>query len=264
MAREFFINPKGPFDPYITQLFSRACAFSTHSGTGLVTLETYFTEKSEQPLHPTNKRQSLVFTPSTSPEFPPSYLISIGYDGSLRKCFLRLYDPASHKIHFWYDDTGHKPYCLSKQTMSEIQKNTNVVKNPGFDHLEEDSKYDALREMPLTVTKIVAKDPLTIGGKPTGSIRDAITAWEADIKYVENYIYDSGIEPGMMYEVKNNQLSLLEYRLPEQASKDIEELFRDDSPEYRELAREWMRLLECPVPEYRRAAIDIEVMQAVE
>src|SRR5208337_660776 len=206
MAREFFINPKGPFDPYITQLFSRTSVFSTHSGAGLVTLETYFTEKSEQPLHPTNKRQSLVFTPSTSTEFPPSYLISIGYDGSLKKCFLRLYDPASHKIHFWYDDTGHKPYCFSKQSLPELQKNVNITRNPGFDHFEQDSKFEALRGQSINVTKIVAKDPLTIGGKATGSIRDELTAWEADIKYVENYIYDRGIEPGMMYECKAKQL----------------------------------------------------------
>ena len=139
-----------------------------------------------------------------------------------------------------------------------------MAQNFGFDHFEEEERFDALRGETTKVTKIVAKDPLTIGGKPTGSIRDVITAWEADIKYVENYIYDQGIEPGMMYEVKDNKLSTVEYRLPEQASKDIDELFRDDSPEYRDLAREWMRLLECPVPEYRRAAVDIEVMQAIE
>jgi DNA polymerase I len=114
------------------------------------------------------------------------------------------------------------------------------------------------------VTKIVAKDPLTIGGKPTGSIRDVITAWEGDIKYVENYIYDRHIEPGMMYEVKNRQLLQVEYQLPEQASKDIDQLFHEDSQEYRSLAREWLRLLECPVPRYRRVALDIEVMQVVE
>ena len=139
-----------------------------------------------------------------------------------------------------------------------------MAQNFGFDHFEEEERFDALRGKTTKVTKIVAKDPLTIGGKPTGSIRDIITAWEADIKYVENYIYDQGIEPGMMYEVKDNKLSTVEYRLPEQASKDVDELFRDDSPEYRDLAREWMRLLECPVPEYRRAAVDIEVMQAIE
>ena len=114
------------------------------------------------------------------------------------------------------------------------------------------------------MTKIVAKDPLTIGGKPTGSIREVITAWEADIKYVENYIYDRKLEPGMMYEIKNRALSLVEYHLAEKASDEIENLFKDDSQEYKELAREWMRLLECPVPQYRRAAVNIEVVNAVE
>src|SRR5208337_1269068 len=231
------------------------------------TLESYFTEKREETKpapRPLVKRQSLVFSAATPASIPPSYSVSIGYDGDLRKCFLRLYEPKSHKIYFWFDQSGHKPYCFSKQTIPELQKIRDISQNFGFDHFEEGERFDALRGENTKVTKIVAKDPLTIGGKPTGSIRDVITAWEADIKYVENYIYDQGIEPGMMYEVKNNQLSLVEYRLPEQASKDIDELFRDDSPEYRELAREWMRLLECPVPEYRRAAIDIEVMQAVE
>lgn len=213
---------------------------------------------------PPSKPKRHIFRPSTASTVPPSYLVSIGYEGESRKCFLRLYDPNTHKIYFWYDDSGHKPYCFSKQSIPELQKNPNVAQNFGFDHFEECEKFDALRGETIRVTKIVAKDPLTIGGKPTGSIRDAITAWEGDIKYVENYIYDRGIEPGMMYEVKEKRLCPVEYRLPAQASKDIDDLFRNDSEEYRDLAREWLRLLECPVPQYRRAAIDIEVMQDVE
>jgi DNA polymerase I len=148
--------------------------------------------------------------------------------------------------------------------MSVIQSNINVAKNPGFDHLEEDARFDALREMPLTVTKIVAKDPLTIGGKPTGSIRDAITAWEADIKYVENYIYDRGIEPGMMYECKNKHLQQVTYQPSDITVKQIGKLLHEEGSEYKSLANEWMRLLECPVPQYRRVAVDIEVEQQVE
>jgi DNA polymerase elongation subunit (family B) len=68
----------------------------------------------------------------------------------------------------------------------------------------------------------------------------------------------------MMYQVTDKRLSPVEYRLPAEASKDIDDLFRNDSQEYRDLAREWLRLLECPVPQYRRAAIDIEVIQDVE
>jgi DNA polymerase I len=231
-----------------------------------MTLETYFKDNSNQSTSQpiVNNRQALVFFPSTSETFPPSYLISIGYDGNLRKCFLRLYDPSSHKIHFWFDDTGHKPYCFSKEPLSDLQKNAAVVKNPGFDHFEEASRFDALRGQSVKVTRVVAKDPLTIGGKATGSIRDAITAWEADIKYVENYIYDCGIEPGMMYDCKAKKLRQVTYRLADQTSKQIEETLHDETTEYRLLANEWMRLLECPVPQYRRVALDIEVSNRVE
>ncbi len=188
----------------------------------------------------------------------------MGYDGALRKCFLRLYDPIAHRIHFWFDDSGHTPYCFSKQPIEELQKNVAVSKNPGFDHFATCSKFDALRSQPVKVTQIFAKDPLTIGGKPTGSIRDAITAWEADIKYVENYIYDRFLEPGMMYECKNSHLIPIEYKISESASKDIERVLGDESEEYRTLANEWMQLLECPVPQYRRIAVDIEVYQQIE
>lgn len=177
---------------------------------------------------------------------------------------MRLYDPKSQKIYFWYDDSGHKPYCYSKQPTEELQKIDAVARNPGFDHFAEESKFDALRSQQIKVTKIVAKDPLTIGGKPTGSIRDSITAWEADIKYVENFIYDRGLEPGMMYEFKGKQLSQVSYELPDQAVKEIDRLLHDEARDYIELGREWMRLLECPVPQYRRVAVDIEVHQQVE
>jgi DNA polymerase I len=231
----------------------------------LKTLETFFAQEAEEPIaRPAGKRESLVFTPQTAQTIPPSYFISIGYDGNRRKCFLRFYEPSTHRIYFWFDDSDHKPYCYSKQSVDELRKIDAVAKNPGFDHLEEASRFDALRSQQVNVTKIVAKDPLTIGGKPTGSIRDSITAWEADIKYVENYIYDRGLEPGMMYEYKNQRLSAVKYELPEQALKELERLMPDEAADYKELAREWTRLLECPVPQYRRVAVDIEVFQQVE
>ena len=202
--------------------------------------------------------------PQTPETIPPSYLVSIGYDGDRKKCFLRFYDPSTHRIHFWFDDSDHKPYCYSKQSAEALQKIDAVVRNPGFDHFEGGLRFDALRSQQVKVTKIVAKDPLTIGGKPTGSIRDSITAWEADIKYVENYIYDRGLEPGMMYEYKNKRLTQTRYEVPDQVVKELERLMPDEATDYKELAREWTRLLECPVPQYRRVAVDIEVYQQVE
>jgi DNA polymerase I len=235
------------------------------AGTTAKTLESFFIEDVSPAFSkPANKKESLVFLPQTPATIPPSYFVSIGYDGDRRKCFLRFYDPATHKIYFWYDNSEHKPYCYSKQSPEELQKIDAVARNPGFDHFEQGSLFDALRSQSVKVTKIVAKDPLTIGGKPSGSIRDSITAWEADIKYVENYIYDSGLEPGMMYEYKNKQLSQVRYELPKQTINEIERLMPDEPADYKALAKEWTRLLECPVPQYRRLAVDIEVYQQVE
>jgi DNA polymerase I len=229
------------------------------------TLESYFAERAQETVSkPTMKRGRLVFTPQTPATIPPSYLVSIGYDGDQRKCFLRFYDPGTHGIYFWYDDSEHKPYCYSKQPPEGLQKIDAVARIPGFDHFEQESRFDALRSQSIKVTKIVAKDPLTIGGKPTGSIRDSITAWEADIKYVENYIYDRGLEPGMMYQYKDKCLSQVKFELPKKIANEIERLMPEEASDYKALAREWTRLLECPVPQYRRVAFDIEVFQQVE
>ena len=201
--------------------------------------------------------------PEAPPEIPPSYFVSIGYDGQRRSCYLRLYEPKSHRIYEWYDTTGHRPYCFSDKSIDELASNEAVAKNPGFEKFLSVEKYDALRFERANRTKIVAKDPLTIGGKPVGSIRDSIRAWEADIKYVENYIYDSNLEPGMMYEVKRGRLKRVEYSLSHEATARIERVLQTESDEYRKLALEWTRLLECPVPTYLRAAIDIEVFSPV-
>lgn len=230
------------------------------------TLEQFF-EKTRQPILPSPPAQvkpdELLFKPESAENVPPSYFVSINYDGDKRKCFIRLYEPKTHRIYFWYDNTNHQPYCFSDQPASQLQQNPQVVKNFGFDRFETVEKYDALRDAKKKVTKIVAKDPLTIGGKPVGSIRDAIKAWEADIKYVENYIYDTGLEPGMMYEVKDGKLIQIPYRPSQETVGQIEKTLGDESEEYKQLAHEWARLLECPVPAYRRGAIDIEVAQSI-
>jgi DNA polymerase I len=48
-----------------------------------------------------------------SENLPPSYFVSASYDGRQRKAVIKLYEPKTGKIYFWYDNTGHKPYCLT-------------------------------------------------------------------------------------------------------------------------------------------------------
>ncbi len=227
------------------------------------TLDQYVSSPSEP--QPERKGIDLVEsgTPADPSDIPSSYFVSIGYDGEKRCCYLRFYEAKSHRIYEWYDTTGHRPYCFADKSIDELSSNEAISKNPGFEKFQTVEKYDPLRCESTARTKIVAKDPLTIGGKPTGSIRDVIRAWEADIKYVQNYIYDSNLEPGMMYEVRQGRLQQVEYTLPREANRIVEQWLRTESEEYRRLALEWMRLLECPVPTYLRAAIDIEVFSPV-
>lgn len=201
--------------------------------------------------------------PGLPSDIPPSYFVSVGYDGEKRACYVRLYEEKSHRVYEWYDNTAHQPYCYSDKSVEELSSIEAIAKNPGFERFEVAEKYDALRYQMARRTKIVAKDPLTIGGKPSGSIRDSIRAWEADIKYVENYIYDRNLEPGMLYEVRFGNLEKVAFSLPREAAGQVERLLGAEVEEYRSLALEWMRLLECPVPTYLRAALDIEVFSPV-
>ena len=195
---------------------------------------------------------------------PTSYLLSAGYDGKAEKAFLRLYEPQSQQIYLWYDDTNHLPYCISKATPEELRKNKRLLSYPGFLSLEQVEKFDALEDEAIKVTKIVASNPLDIGGRGRSGIRYIIgDSWESHIRYYQNYIYDRDLNPGMPYRVEGGKLIEEEYTLPEGAAKQIDAILAEEEPEYREHMMEWARLLQCPVPPIRRVAVDIEVHMSI-
>src|SRR3989304_8903675 len=163
------------------------------------------------------------FPPVAPDSLPPSYFVSATYDGRQRKVVIKLYEPTSGRIYFWYDNTGHKPYCLTNLSESELRKIPRLIQHEGFDHFETEEKFDPLAFKNIQVTKIVTNDPLAIGGKPQGTIRDIIPedyprnrnamaneeepkVWEARIKYYQSYIYEKQFLPGMIFEVKNGNL----------------------------------------------------------
>ncbi|MEJ2271589.1 MAG: hypothetical protein P8X91_03720, partial [Candidatus Bathyarchaeota archaeon] len=67
-------------------------------------------EKSEQKLKPDQKSIKYADFPE---DLPPSYLVSVFYDGKKQLSTVKLYEPISKKIYFWDDNTGHKPYLLT-------------------------------------------------------------------------------------------------------------------------------------------------------
>jgi len=191
---------------------------------------------------------------------PTSYLLSAGYDGKAEKGFLRLYEPESKQIYLWYDDTGHLPYCISKATPEELRRNERLLGYPGFLALEQIDRFDALRDESIKVTRIVASNPLAIGGQGRSGIRHIIgDSWESHIRYYQNYIYDRGLIPGMPYRVEGGRLIEEGYSLPEVVGEKMDAILGGENPELRNHMLEWARLLQCPVPHLRRVAVDIEV-----
>ncbi|MGQ9623982.1 MAG: DNA-directed DNA polymerase I [Candidatus Bathycorpusculaceae bacterium] len=222
------------------------------------------------------KEQKKHAYPPLTENLPPSYFVSATYDGRAGKALIKLYEPVSGQIYFWYDNTGHKPYCLTNLSPYELEKIDNLTKHPGFDHFELEERFDPLQDKMVKVTKIVAKDPLAIGGRPKGCIRDIIPedfpkvsdtpmppemvkVWESKIKYYQSYIYDHELWPGMIYEVKNGKLVPKRLEEIEKVVQQIKGTFKDASAEELEHIEQWARLLEYPAPKFHRVAIDIEV-----
>jgi len=221
------------------------------------------------------EREKRVFPPLAPKNLPPSYFVSATYDGKERKALIKLYEPLSGQIYFWLDNTGHKPYCLTNLSPIELEKITGLMQHPGFDHFEIVDKFDPLLNKDVKVTSVIATDPLAIGGRPTGCIRDIIVedypkvaetpivqepkVWESKIKYYQCYIYDRELLPGMIYEVKDGKLVLKRMEETEENVKHIQKIFDDAANEEQQFIEQWARLLEYPAPKFLFVALDIEV-----
>ncbi|HZD12715.1 MAG TPA: 3'-5' exonuclease, partial [Candidatus Binatus sp.] len=204
---------------------------------------------------------ALEFKPSIPFNLDDSFLVGAGYDGQRRTAYLKLYEPQSHRIHRWYDNTGHTSYCLSKESKAKLEKIQELTSHPGFLRMEESKRYDALAEKEIPVTVIFARDPLSIGGR-LNSIREigAVHAYEADIHYVLNYFYDRHLDPGMTYSIRNGRLEPGHQLETSQLSTKLAE----GDEEYQRLMSRWLRLLDYPVPSYKRISLDIEVESPIE
>jgi len=210
-------------------------------------------------------------------KLPPAYLTSAGYDGSRGAAYLKLYEPKSQKLYFWRENTGHKPYLFTNLNPAELEKLQRVTGHPGLDHLEELELYYALLNQKMKITKVVAKDPLSIGGRMSGSLRDVIPeearrvfgekkevkVWEAYIKYYECYLWDRRLSIGTMYEVKNGNLIAVKDVGIKKTVEDITRLFSEADENYLEYVKAWANLLEYPAPNFRRVALDIEVLTPI-
>lgn len=209
-----------------------------------------------------DKRRRLDDLPEL-PENRPALLLSAVYSGEEKKVYLKFYDPKDNVIYHWRDRTDHKPYCYTKMEFAG-QAEEVVRKEPKF-KLERMKKRDIVQDKEIEVLKVIAPDPLSIGGTQN-SFREKVTSWEADIKYHENYLYDRALIPGSYYARKGQQINAFEYRISDKVESALKSLLWDKIRESGESGKEnrqyitsWATLLNQPIPELRRVSVDIEV-----
>ncbi|TXT60029.1 MAG: DNA polymerase (modular protein) [Promethearchaeota archaeon] len=191
-------------------------------------------------------------------------LLDVDYDGGQNKAYCKFYDLDSHDIKIWIDTTNHEPYCLSKETVQELESNIELTNYNGFERFEEIKRIDLLKDEEIDITKIYGTTPTDIGGSGT-NIRNIIKdAWEANIRYHLNYIYDRALIPGLVYKIENGNLQKIRYEGNkgdyDKTYKELVTLFEDEKPEIQEFAKRNLELFLTPIPDVKRMALDIEVM----
>ncbi|RLG88080.1 MAG: type B DNA-directed DNA polymerase, partial [Thermoprotei archaeon] len=199
---------------------------------------------------------NLVLDIEDSDEIKRGYLMSIEYDGEKGKALAIFYNDEEQKLYFWYDKTGHKPYFLTDIPPDNIMKLRDIVNHKSFEGVEVVKKIDLLRGVQRYLTKVIVKDPLAVR-----YLRNRVpTAWEADIKYHINYVYDLQLVPGMLYRVQGARMKLIELIDASNLKNIIDTVLgKEVNKDLIKTATELARLFETKPPKIPRIAVDIEV-----
>lgn len=174
------------------------------------------------------------------------YPVSASYDPKMNGIILRLYNDETEKIETWVD-TEFKPYFLTKMKPNIGWKS--IVKK------EFVTKYDALMDKDIKVWKITVDNPNAVKNS-----HDMQSARENHIKFFQCYIYDNDIKMGMPYLREDGNLKLQVDQDSENRIGEILGHFKGLSDEELKIFKKWANLLEYPAPDFKRASLDIEVM----
>jgi len=206
------------------------------------------------------------FTNEAEKEIISGILLSVGYDGTKGCAYAKLYNPESKQLFMWYDEEmTHRPYLLTDLSKEELEEIPDVKSHKGLIGFGEVEKYDPLRDQWVKMTKVIADDPLSIGGK-SNSLRELLPpdrwgkrAWEAKIRYHHCFIYDNNLIPGMPCIEKKKKLHLVEVKIPEKIKENLFNLLKSEDIEYGDILDRYLPVFLYPVPHIDRVAIDIEV-----
>ena len=199
------------------------------------------------------------------PENKPALLLSSVYSGEEQKVYLKLYSETDQAIFYWRDRTNHRPYCFTKvDYRNDVEQ---VLKKEKKYSLLSTKKKDLISDKDIECLKISAPDPLSIGGTEN-SFREKVRSWEADIKYHENYLYDTELIPGTYYVRRGDSLSRFKQPMSSKVQEELQKLLWTkinedadslETERYRQYIQEWADLLSQPIPNMKRVSLDIEV-----
>ena len=207
--------------------------------------------RSGEPLAPTGKVQERF------------HLIGIQYDGKRQKAVMQFYNEIAANIVEIPDPHNHHSYCLSDLPPERIMEFDAIKNNDRvFKPIQTIEKFDLISEQRRIFSKIEATDPLAIGG-PRNSVREILPkAWEARIRYHLNYIYDFQLIPSMPYQLTNDKIERPALETDRETQARITAVFQGEIETRDELAAvlsEYLPLFVTPVPNIKRAAVDIEI-----
>ncbi len=188
-------------------------------------------------------------------------LLSVRYDSETNKAQMLWYDLKSKCLIKENDNTGHKPYCLTDVSISEI-----TSKSWSKDlvvQCERVKKMSLLEEKEVMMTKVVVEKPTDVI-----KVRNHLNnTWESHIKYHLNWIYDLEIIPGGIY-VENLDAKEGEFRYQlqdplQQLSSQPRELgipkkIQEMLGKYGHLMDNYRDVFNQPIPDIKCAAVDIE------
>ncbi|MHA1727428.1 MAG: DNA-directed DNA polymerase I [Promethearchaeota archaeon] len=187
-------------------------------------------------------------------------LLTVEYCGTQNKAYARFYDLKEKKIKFWVDTTNHQPYCLHKDSKKKLEENEDLIDFYGFDRIETVKKYDLLEDKEIEMSKIYATTPNVVGGSGDNKIKAILGgAWEANIRYHHNFIYDRELIPGLIYRINKSKLELVEFKINPGIEKQFLDLYKDEKTEFQEMAKKYLKIFSSEIPNIRRVAFDIEV-----
>jgi DNA polymerase I len=184
-------------------------------------------------------------------------LVSATYDGDKKVAVLKFYDPIKQRVFLWDDNTGHEPYSYTKLPRAEVDRVTAGRRD--ITGVREETRFDLLSDAKVSLWKIIATDPLAIGGNPGRSLRDLLECWEADIKYFENYVYDKGLKVGTYYRVADGAITPLDKGVSGEVRRSLDSILAKAASDSASYIMAWAELLGQPLSTFKRIACDIEV-----